>query len=182
MLSSSRFNAHCSAKYQPSTGVLQPAFDDGQAAKPMLAVLGEHFLQGPQVRHRLEVLAEIVQLPLTGGLLNLLDQPGRHGNELPGRGRLRQVDKLGLLDARQLGEHVGRAKRYLAALHGLLDVRPQAEQAEAAARIQSGFLWIKLLTSAKVASVPCRAVTASMIRLICRAYSTTVVSGRKALA
>ena len=48
--------------------------------------------------------------------------------------------------------------------------------------IHSGLLWIRLLTSAKVASLPCRAVMASMIRLICRAYSIAVVSGRKALA
>ena len=87
MLSSSRFSAHCSAKYQPSTGVLTAGFHDRQAAQAMLAVLGEHFLHKAQVRLGLEVADIIVQLPLAGCLLNLFDQPGGHGNELPRRER-----------------------------------------------------------------------------------------------
>ena len=74
--------------------------------------------------NRLKILAEIRQLPLAGCLLNLLDQPGRHGNELPPEAVFAnpQAAPGGSAAAWRACTPI---QRYLSALDSLLDVRPQ---------------------------------------------------------
>ena len=180
MLSRSRCSTHASAARQASVRVLQPAAVTTKAAPARFLQFRPHFFQRAAcMPGRLEVFRENgVQLALPLGLLVPLQKGLDRGSELGDGHRPGRVEELVPEACRECGPT--RRRTPAASRRGPRRLERSCRDA-AGPNVSATHVGLlcrtRLLISAKVAWG-----RASMIRMICRAYSIGVVSGRRAFA